>query len=369
MTITRVVCNRFRNLHAVEIEPAAGLNILCGDNAQGKTNLMEAIWLFTGARSFRAGSDAGMIEFGEETASVEVAFVAGDREQTASIRLGPGKRASRNGIDLVSVTELAGTFPCVVFSPSHLSLVKDGPEVRRRFLDTLLGQVSPRMIPLLQDYRKTVAQRTALVRDIPRHSELLDMLPVYDEMVARQGGRIAKARAELVKRLARSAKEYYDEISGGRETLSISLKTSFMALPEEDRRVRHERLMKILEGAREDDLRMGATTVGPHRDDLEMMLDGRPIRLYGSQGQQRSALLALKLAECRVLGEALSEEPVILLDDVLSELDPARQSFILSHLGERQVFITACEPSLLVGADPTARIFAVSAGQIGNSKG
>ena len=364
MIVTRIACKDFRNLRAVDLAPVPGLNILCGDNAQGKTNLVEAIWLFSGARSFRAGSDASMIQFDADSASIEVHYRAGGREQSAAIRLGPGKRVWRNEIELSSVTELAGGFPCVVFSPSHLSLVKDGPEVRRRFLDTLLGQVSPRLIPLLGDYRKTVTQRTALLRDIPRHSQLLDMLPVYDEMLARQGGRIARARNSLVRQLADAAADYYDEIAGRRERLSLSLKTSFTVLEGEDPDSRYRRYLAILEQARQEDLRLGMTTAGPHRDDLEIFLDGHPIRLYGSQGQQRSALLALKLAECRVLGDALGEEPVILLDDVLSELDPARQSFILSHLGGRQIFITACEPTLLTGADPGARIYRVKNGEI-----
>lgn len=346
MIVSRLSFLNYRNLCEGEFLPDSHMNVIFGQNAQGKTNLLEALWLFTGGRSFRGSRDHELIAFGQETAKLSLSFFSEEREQKAVLTIQNKKRsASINGVDYGGVMELVGKCRAVVFSPEHLSLVKDGPALRRSFLDGALCQLRPVYTKLLFQYNRVLQQRNALLKDIPRHGELLDTLEIWDEKLSQRGARIIMERGEYIRLLSQPAQAFYEGISGAKEQFSISYRTVNGEQPISEDQWR-EHLFRLLGSNRKEDISAGFTTVGPHRDDLEIQVNERLARSFGSQGQQRSCVLALKLAEAEVLQSVSGEAPVILLDDVLSELDSGRQDFLLNQLGEKQVFLTCCDPEI-----------------------
>lgn len=352
MKVLSLTARGFRNLEPLRFTPHEGLNVICGENAQGKTNLLEAMWLFTGGRSFRGAKDAELIRVGEEQAEIGLSFFSQEREQTAEMTLRGGvRRASLNGVPKKGMAELVGRFCAVIFSPEHLSLVKGGPVERRAFLDSALCQVRPSYAALFSRYRHTLNQRNALLKDIARHAELLDTLPIWDERLCRYGEAIVRERRAYLERFSPLAASHYEGISRGREQLELSYEASFSG-----------DLTQALRHARREDLRSGHTSVGPHRDDVVIRLSGMAARSFASQGQQRSAVLAMKLAEAGVLAQACGEEPVVFLDDVLSELDAARQEYLLRQLHGRQVFLTGCELPGVVPDGGDGRLFLMEHG-------
>lgn len=334
LNIIRLEYENYRNLMHGILLPCDGINIIYGRNAQGKTNLLEAIWLFTGGKSFRGAKDSELISFNQTISELKLTYYSEEREQTAKLVVQNGRRrAELNGVPKKSASQLVGKFCAVLFSPEHLSLIKDGPALRRNFMDSALCQVKPAYASLLSHYNHTLIQRNALLKDIPRHGELLDTLEIWDDKLTRYGEQIAAERIAYLEKIRKPAQEVYQGISEEREAIQIAYVRS-------DSGSFREALFQ----ARRDDLYTGHTSVGPHRDDMEITVNGLSARAFGSQGQQRSIVLALKLAEAQILEEACGEKPVILLDDVMSELDAGRQDYLLNQLTGRQVFITCCEP-------------------------
>lgn len=346
MKVTRLSFQNFRNLQEGELFPDPETSVICGSNAQGKTNLLEALWLFTGGKSFRGAKDAELVAFGKESARLSMEFFSEEREQRAKIFLSEGRRAGElNGVHKNTPAQMVGSFCAVVFSPEHLSLVKEGPAFRRKFLDGAICQCKPSYLKLLSGYNRVLLQRNTLLKDIPRHSELTDTLEIWDERLSRYGGAVAALRLQYVKRLSEYAKERYDGISGGKEIFLSEYAPSYRREEEEDAASLGASLLKTLQKKRREDIFAGFTTEGPHRDDLILKINGISARAFGSQGQQRSAVLALKLSEAQLLLEDCGERPVILLDDVMSELDAARQDYLLHSIDGWQVFITCCDPA------------------------
>lgn len=318
-------------------------NIIYGDNGQGKTNFLEAIWLFTGAKSFRGVRDSQLVRIGQTQATLEMDFLSGERSQTAKMTVASRRSAVVNDIPLRSPAELAGRFCAVVFSPSHLSLIKDGPQEKRRFIDTAVCQMKPRFISMLNRYHRVLDQRNRLLKDIAYQQNLMDTLDVWDARLASFAAVIIKTRATFIDRLRTFAQDIYAGISQEKEVLDFHYQPTLACdlsaeIPEIEKRI-----LDCLKTNRQQDLRAGVTTGGPHRDDIEITLSGSSARIFGSQGQQRSCVLALKLAECELIRETIGEYPVVLLDDVMSELDLSRRDYLLNHLRDRQVFITCCD--------------------------
>ena len=355
MIVRELCCRDFRNLHAERLCPAPGVNILYGDNAQGKTNLLEACWLFTGARSFRGAKDSELVSFDADEARLTMNFFAGEREQQAEIRIRQRRSVTLNGVRLPSAAKLAGHLCGVVFSPAHLSLIRDGPEGRRHFTDAAYCQLRPGYIGALAEFRQVLAQRNAFLRQAAEQklsvSRQHDMLPLWDHTLAAAGARITAARLRYIRRLEPLAAEIYAGLSGGREKLTLRWQTEAFSPEEWDQTEEPspvriaEAWLAVLNAADKADLAAGFSTVGPHREDMPLLLDGAPARSFGSQGQQRSIVLALKLAEAALLQQTTGEPPVAFLDDVMSELDVTRQDYILNHIHDWQVFITCCEPT------------------------
>ena len=334
MRVESLEASGFRNLSSLGLFPSPGANVIYGENGQGKTNLLEAIWIFTGGRSFRGAKDGELVRLNGGEAFLSLSFFSEERKQEICLRLREGKRFfTLNGVKKRSSSEVVGKFCAVIFSPEHLSLVKDGPSGRRQFLDSALCQSRPSFAGLITQYNRTLFQRNALLKDIPRHPELLDTLEIWDIRLSQFGEKLTQGRLQYVEALEPLAAAAYEGISGGRETLSLSYEKGY-----------EDSLSKALSESRREDMRFGHTGKGPHRGDLAIRLNGVPARSFGSQGQQRSAVLALKLAEAELLKRFTGEEPVILLDDVLSELDSGRQEYLLNHLEGRQVFLTCCSP-------------------------
>lgn len=368
MIFRELELRNFRNIKELSMLPGEKVNVVCGENAQGKTNLMEALWLFTGAKSFRQTKDSEFLRFGEEKALLKASFFAGGREQNAEFSFSPSKSIKKNGIDVKSAADYAGTVGGVVFSPGHMNLFRDGPKERRRMIDTSLCQLYPKYLSVLTDYKKVLEQRNAVLKDARFHSYLLDMLEVYDRQLSGLGASIIKTRVCYCESLCKKAKEIYRGISGGREEffseyLSTLLPENEHALPETSAGDWAALFYEKLCEKRSEDMEKGATSVGPHRDDVEVTLDKMPVRTFGSQGQQRSCILSLKLGEAKLLGEAMEEPPLILLDDVMSELDSLRRDYILNSIGDSQIFLTCCDRELFSGLFG-GKVFTMRGGEI-----
>lgn len=368
MIFHKISLSDFRNIESLEIVPGEKVNIICGENAQGKTNLMEALWLFTGAKSFRQTKDSEFIRFGAEKANLKAEFFSENREQNAEITFSPGKSLKKNGIDIKTAAEYAGTIGGVVFSPSHMNLFRDGPKERRRLIDTSLCQLYPKYLSVLADYKKVLDQRNTVLKDARYHSGLIDMIDIYDEQLARLGGSIIRTRVNYCESLNKKAAEIYKGMSRGREKFLAEYITT--VLPEGEHADSSmstadwaQKFYDALQSTRNYDFEHGATSVGPHRDDLEVSLDEMPVRSFGSQGQQRSCILSLKLGEAKMLGEAMGEPPLILLDDVMSELDSIRRDYLLNSIGESQIFLTCCDKELFSGLED-GKVFIMEKGRL-----
>lgn len=346
MWISRLTLQNFRNIGSLSLLPCPGVNIVYGDNAQGKTNLIEAIWLLTGAKSFRGARDSELIrlESEGERSFIEAGFYAEEREQSLRLDFVPQKKAWANEIALQSTGKLAGRLYVVVFSPTHLSLIKDGPQERRDFLDGTICQLKPQYSRVLSDYARVLFQRNSLLKDIPRHPYLTDTLDIWDSHLTRLTDIIIRTRHSYLEKLAPVAEKIYSGISEGREQLTLLYQSRVTQNP--DAPDLNDQVAQAIRGAREEDIRAGITTLGAHRDDVGILIDGRSARAFASQGQQRSAVLALKLAECTRIRQVAEEEPVVLLDDVMSELDSGRREYLLNSLAGRQIFITCCDKGL-----------------------
>ncbi len=342
MHIKKIKIENFRNIELMEIEPHNEINVIYGQNGQGKTNLLEAIWLFTGCKSFRNAKDSELVQFNEENSKISIEYETELRDNKASVCIEKKRTATFNGISLSSPRELIGKYYSVVFSPNHLSLIKDGPLNRRKFIDTAISQIDNMYAKKLMYFNHLIQQKNALLKNAQENPSLLDTLDIWDEKISLAGADVIVDRIEYIKRLQNKATEIYRGISGEKESLSIKYLSNVKYVSEEKNSIA-QIYYETMKKNRPNDLYLKNTTSGPHRDDIEILIDGISARKFGSQGQQRSASLALKLGEAEIIKDLKGEHPIILLDDVMSELDSTRQNYILNKMNEKQVFITCCE--------------------------
>ncbi len=352
MIILNLECKNFRNLENVYIEPCENMNVICGENAQGKTNLIEAIWLFTGAKSFRGSKDINFLKFGEDKAACTLNFKSNGIVNNARIEVETKRTAFLNENKLKSAAAIAGNFNAIVFSPTDLSIVSDGPSIRRKFIDTAIGQIYPYYIGILKTYTRAVVQRNQIIKDFKYDSTVSVMLDVFESEISATGKKITDLRKRYLEHLEEFLPSLYDGISGGKEKLETNYISSYK-----------ENLEEALKEARKEDMFLGVTSVGPHRDDIDFKINGISARSFGSQGQKRSVALALKLAEAEVIRKKTGECPVILLDDVMSELDKTRQNFVLNHIEGMQSFLTCCDESNIENLK-AGKIFRVEKGGV-----
>ena len=368
MRVTALQLRNFRNISKMEFEPVDGVNIIYGENAQGKTNLLEGIWLFTGMRSFRSTKEKDYIQFGQSGAGLQMKFNNDVREQNASIEIGEKKKVLLGGVKQDSTASLVGEFLGTIFSPGHLELVQGSPGERRKFLNQAISELKPNYASRLTQFHRVLHQRNILLKDLRFHPELADTLAVWDESFASLSAFLIRERRNYLEQLKPHLKEFYSGISGGREEIDISYQSTLPA-EGEDAALWREPILNQLSKSCNDDITVGYTTVGPHRDDLHITLNGMPVKEFGSQGQQRSCALSLKMAEAIVIREITGKQPVVLLDDVMSELDSGRQDYILNHIDGWQVFLTCCEPSgiLLSRQSQNGRMFEIKEGRLCSS--
>ena len=355
MIITHIKADGFRNLREIDFTPEPGTNIIFGENAQGKTNLMEAVWIATGEKSFRGAKEKDLIAFDSDKAEIEVGFRDSVREQVISITLSKNPREKRillNGVKLKSMSELLGKLLCVVFTPEDLELTKGSPERRRDYLDRCISQIKPLYSGVITRYEKVLAQRNAVLKNIYLGISSRDELDIWDEQLAKPCAYISMMRCAYTDVLNSSASRLYESISRSQEKLQLEyLSTVFNNLRgrSDYKTAMADEYIELLRSLREEDIRFGFTQAGIHRDDMGVYLDSMPVKDFGSQGQNRSAALCMKLGQARVLYSETGDRPVVLLDDVLSELDKYRREFVMGEFTQSQTFITCCEGERLKG--------------------
>lgn len=367
MVIEALELRDFRNIAGAELEPCPQVNVLLGENAQGKTNLVEAVWLCTGNRSFRGARDGQMVRFGTQAFQISNRFH--DRERQQEIRYHGGEKRRRlllNSVPLKSPSELTGVFPAVVFDPTELNIVREGPAERRRFLDTAISQLKPAYGQYLSQYQAVLEQRNSLLRDPEKFQAFADTFEIWDLQLAKLGTILSIFRADYLRKLAPVAAELYGGFTGFAESFSCEYESTVFQQIDvlevySDDLIEQYRL--ALAQSRETDCRMRCTTRGIHRDDLSLFVNGEAVKLFGSRGQQRSCAVALKLGEARMYQRITGEPPVILLDDVMSELDQGRQDYILNQIRGFQVMITCCDASNTLRME-SGSIFQVRDGQV-----
>ena len=366
MRIEEIALEGFRNYDAEQVAFGPGCNVICGPNAQGKTNLLEAVCCLSTGRSPRARSDREMIGFDAADARIRGRVFARDRDFTMEIDMHRGRRRKMqvNGVSVKTAAELSTVFNTVFFCPEDLSLIREGAAARRRFLDVCLSQLRPRYAAALSAYHRLYEHKTRILRDASEKTSLYELLPEINEQMARTGAAIIRYRAQLCSRLDEYAAAAHRECSGGAEELSIVYRTvSTVADPAAEEGA-IACALRAHQSAHEAAERASCLCLsGPHKDDMEVSIGGRSAKLYSSQGQTRTAALSLKLAEREIFCHVTGEYPVLLLDDVLSELDQRRQEYVLNRIGGGQVLITCCEDDRL--KDLTGgQVFHVERGRI-----
>lgn len=362
MNITNYWSENYRNLDRFEIHPCEGINIIYGENGQGKTNIIESIWLFTGCNSFRTYRYAELINKGAEKAKVSIEYNSNGYEQFATLDIAATREFTLNGIKKRSSREFLGEFKSVVFSPLSLSVVNGGPSDRRKFLDIAISLIRPVYASDLMRYIKIMQNRNALLKQISLGMTDAQMLEAWDEELAKAGGKVTKSRIEYLEKISDYTGDIYREISGGKEKLSLSYMSPFYEESKDEYEIA-EKIYNQLQKSRESDIKRLATSAGPHKDDILINVNNMNIRNFGSQGQQRTAALALKIAEAYIIKNESGDSPVILLDDVMSELDFNRQTCLLKYLSGWQVFVTCCDPTNL-SAVKDCKLFKVRNGSI-----
>ncbi|MBR3767679.1 MAG: DNA replication/repair protein RecF [Clostridia bacterium] len=341
MKINKLELKNYRNIEYMELLPCDGVNIIYGENAQGKTNILESIFLFTGLKSFRSSKDSEFVSFGKEFSKINVDFSTALRDQTAEIKISDRRRAVLNGVTLASPTALMSKFPASLFSPGFMTLIQNGPTERRKFIDSAICQIKPKYALLLSEYNKLLKQRNAVLKDSENYKDTKLFLDCINEAFSNLGEEIYKERKIYLDGILPFVTEIYEGLSSGKEEISFS----YIRKGDKTGKYLFSEIIKSHETA---DISAKMTLTGPHRDDIDININGVSARSFGSQGQKRSAAIALKLAEAEVIKNFIGEQPVILLDDVMSELDAKRQDYILNHIKDRQVFITCCEPGSIL---------------------
>ena len=334
MWIKKIKLNNFRNYQEQEINFEKNINIFYGENAQGKTNIIEAIFLSSMGKSFRAKKDKEMIKLSENRAMIEILFNKKDRDGKIKIELQNKKNVYLNGIKLKKLSELLGNINIVIFTPDDINILKGGPQNRRRFLDIMISQLKPNYMYNLNLYLKTLEQRNNYLRQIKEYNKDENLLEIWDEKLAEYAFNIYNYRNEFINKIKNKIKNIHSEITNNKEKIEIEYLTECES---------KEKYLKLLKDRRKLDIIKGYTTKGIHRDDFIIYINKKELNIYGSQGQHRTAILSLKLSELNIIYEETGEYPILLLDDFMSELDEKRREHFLKNIKNTQIIITCTE--------------------------
>ena len=348
MNLNELKLRSFRNYQEIAAQFDPGVNLIMGDNAQGKTNLLEAISYLGSGKSFRAQKTSEMVRFQEDFGEIDGSVFSQERQQSIRWILFPGSRPRQlwlNGAKKKTAGEIAGVLPTVLFCPEDLMILKMGASQRRRFGDLALCALRPNYDAALTEYNRILEQKSRILKDHFENPGILEILPEYNTRLCQVGALLISYRARFYDSLGKAAANYHNQFSGGAENFTLSYKTvstvidPFAPVPELT-----QNLLDHLQSHSRAELETAQCLTGPHKDDFAVSLSGIDLKAYGSQGQTRTAAISLKLAQRELMAREWGEEPVLLLDDVLSELDPGRQDFVLNKIVSGQVFITCCEP-------------------------
>ena len=360
MHLCDIFLRDFRNYRELNLEFAEGVNLIVGENAQGKTNLLEAIAYLGSGKGFRTQKSAELVRIGADFADLSGQMCTQERCQSIRWVLFPASRPRqlyRNGIKKKTAAEISGMLQTVLFCPEDLMILKTGASQRRKLGDNALSQLRPNYEAALGEYNRILEQKNRILKDRYENPALLEILPEYNARLCQVGALLISYRARFFEGLGREAKVYHETFSGGREEFRLQYHTvSTVTDPFAPVGKLEGQLRDHLESHYRAELETAQCLTGPHKDDFTVSLSGIDLKAYGSQGQTRTAAISLKLAQREIMGREWGEEPVLLLDDVLSELDPGRQDFVLNQIVSGQVFITCCEPGRFTKLGKTIEI-------------
>ncbi len=360
MNLNEIQLHNFRNYRSLTFRFDPGVNLLIGDNAQGKTNLLEAIGYLGSGKSFRTQKNSELVYLGQEHCEIKGSVYSQEREQQLRWLLFSGQRPRqlfRNGVKKKAASEISGVLNTVLFCPEDLMVLKGGGAARRRLVDSSLCQLRPNYEAALTEYNRILEQKSKILKDRFENPALLEILPEYNTRLCQVGSLLISYRARFYDALGKAAKICHENFSGGKEEFFLSYKTvstvedAFAPIPDLT-----ECLQAHLESHYRAELESCQCLTGPHKDDFDVTLSGLSVKAFGSQGQTRTAAISLKIAQRELMYKESGEIPVLLLDDVLSELDPGRQDFVLNQITQGQVFITCCEPGRFTKLGKTIEI-------------
>ena len=335
MHIKEISLENFRNYEKQNIILNPDINIIYGNNAQGKTNIIEAIFLCSYGKSFRAKKDSDLIKFGKERAKVEVLYEKIDREGKITVNIDNKKLFYINDINQKKISDIIGKINIVTFTPDDIEIIKDGPQRRRKFLDMMISSLKPNYIHLLNTYNKALEQRNNYLRQIKIENKSINMLDIWDETLSEYSYKIFEYRKYFIDKFSEKLEVFHNLITeSGKEEIKIKYISNGR-----DR----ESYLENLRKSRQVDIKRGFTATGIHRDDFMIYINNRPVAIFGSQGQQRTAVLTLKLCELQIVKDELNENPILLLDDFMSELDNQRRKSFLENIEGNQVIITCTD--------------------------
>ena len=357
MNITKIKLENFRNYTNQEISFNKGINVIYGDNAQGKTNILEAVFLCSMGKSFRTNKDKELIKLSEDFAKINIEYEKSDRKGKIEYIISNKKIISINGVKIKKLSELLGNINSIIFSPDDMEILKDGPQKRRKFLNMLISQLRPRYLFNLNDYNKTLEQRNNYLRQIKYENKPKNMIDIWNEKLANHAQIIYEYRREFVDKILKKIVDIHKNITNNSEEIKINYISDFKNKEEYIRKL-NEKLNK--------DIERGYTSTGIHKDDFEVYINGKNINLYGSQGQFRTAILSLKLSELYVIYDEIGEYPILLLDDFMSELDEKRRKKFVENIADAQVILTGTHKLILENFD--YNIYNVKDGQVKNEE-
>ena len=355
MYINKIKLQNFRNYNEQEIILNKSINVFYGDNAQGKTNILEAIFLCTFGKSFRTNKEKELIKLGKDNANVIIEYEKKDRDGKISISISDKKQILVNGIKIKKLSELLGNINIVIFTPDDINILKGGPALRRRFLDMMIGQLKPNYVYTLNMYIKTLEQRNNYLRQIKEENKPENLLDIWDEKLIEYADIIYKYRKEFIDKIKKKINIIHKKITDEKEEINIQYISNC-----ESKEVYSE----LLKQRRKLDIIKGFTTKGIHRDDFEIYINNKELSIYGSQGQNRTAILSLKLSELQVIYDEIEEEPILLLDDFMSELDINRRKNFLNNINNTQVIITCAEKINFINENVDYYLYQVKKGEI-----
>ena len=353
MWIEDLKISNFRNYANQEIKLNKNLNIFYGENAQGKTNIIESIFLASIGKSFRSKKDSELIKFGENLARIEIVFHKSDRDGNIEIGISNKKNININKIKIKKLSDLLGNINTVIFTPDDINILKGGPQNRRKFLDIMISQLRPNYMHIYNLYKKALDERNNYLKKIKLENVDENLLELWDEQLINYGNIISNYRDEFIEKIKEKINIIHNNITGNKENIKIEYISDCL---------NKNKFKEFLKERRKLDIIRGCTTRGIHRDDFQIFIDDKLVNIYGSQGQHRTAILSLKISELQVIADEIGENPILLLDDFMSELDEKRRNNFMENIMDTQVIITCTDKLLLNNVD--AKIFRVDKGEL-----